>query len=206
MRKKIQSWLKSFRAVSVRDEASQNICEKQLKTRASLVVDPTLLLDKNEYEKLFEGNIPTEQYCVLYHLAGRRRVDFKTIKKFCKDNSLKLIVIPVNDVGISNAVYPRIGNWLKLIANASFIITNSFHGTVFAMLFQRKFVTILESNTLSNRNIRITSLLSSFHSTNRIWNYNSSLQEIYKTEGFSFNENDKLFIQHSLNYLKENLQ
>ena len=204
--KPIQDWIKSFHAVSVRDEASKTICEQQLKKEATLVVDPTLLLNKSEYELLFEGTIPSEPYCVFYHLAGQRKVNFQKIKSFCANNNLKYVFIPVLETGFSDAIYPTIGNWLKLIANASFVITNSFHGTCFSIIFQRKFVTIMESGALSKRNTRIVSLLSAFHSTNRIWDYDDCLQQYYETEEFSFQKEDKQFIQQSLDFLTFNLQ
>ncbi len=73
-------------------------------------------------------------------------------------------------------IYPTPGEWIDLIANASIVITNSFHGTVFSLIYHRPFITIPLNRGYERMNTRIDELLSESNLSSRV--YRGSLQEI----------------------------
>lgn len=157
-----------FDQVSVRDRDSLEICHKHNRPDAVQVPDPTLLLPPETYSSLFEGDLPIQKYCFIYRLGGDNMIFMPEILSFCQKNKLLPIYVLVNWPDLYKKTVPTIGHWLNLIAHADFVITNSFHGTVFSLLFQRRFVTYINLGNNQKSNGRIFSLLQEFNATDHL--------------------------------------
>ena len=168
---KVKKALLDFDAISVREKSDKEILQKILDRSVDWVVDPTMLLSKKEWNKLCVYNKYKEQnYIFAYFLGGNTGIR-KWVMKFAKKNDLQVITIPylldtfrISDVRFGDirlsSVSPQL--WLTLIKDAKYVFTDSFHGTVFSLLFHKQFFTFCrDSNkSKSSGNSRIYSLFS----------------------------------------------
>ena len=164
--------LKRFDAVTVREDDGVRICKENFDYNATKVLDPTLLLSQNDYLELIEDpEIPfsEEPYIFTYILRpNKEKLDF--IQRFSDDRGMKVInIMPevLEKVGkrrIDECVYPSISTWLKGFSQANYILTDSFHASVFSIIFNKIFYVINDS---TGGITRIPSLLNTFGLTNR---------------------------------------
>ena len=97
-------------------------------------------------------------------------------------------------------IYPQIGEWIDLIANADIIVTNSFHGTVFCLIYNKPFITIPLKNGFERMNTRVTELLECAGLKDRI--YSGDLSKISNDVDFSiFNNYRRQEEQRSTSFL-----
>lgn len=131
-------------------------------------MDPTLLLKKDDYEEILES-IQETDYIFVYMLENNDEL-LAYVKKMSIHTGLKVIYISKKQYkNISNAknVYgasPK--SFLTYIKNADFIITNSFHATVFSIIFEKKFVTFKTKKSFA----RMVDLLEKLELTDRLYN------------------------------------
>lgn len=156
----LEKWLKRFDHVSVREQSGINICSKAKRNDALCVVDPTMLLEANDYRRIVSKEHPQEKYLFIYFLGTRTIINWKEIHAFAKNKGLKIIyVASQGQEDKFKHTKANIHQWLSFIANAEYVITNSFHGTVFTLLFGRKFMTYPVTGVAIKMNDRITTLL-----------------------------------------------
>ena len=110
------------------------------------VLDPTLLIDKNEWSKYITKNVVKEEYVLVYQIHNDQKLNAYA-KMFAKKSGLKLVrVSPIFHQfkrGGKFVYLPDIGEFLSLVKNAKYLITDSFHGTAFAINFNTQFIEVL---------------------------------------------------------------
>lgn len=125
---------KKFDSISVREESGVKLCKEHLGVDATWVLDPTLLLDKSDYLDLCKDvPVSSEKHLAAY-LLGINEVVKKECEEKAKEKGLVLKVFSAD----SNASL-SIPEWLAMFRDASYIVTDSFHGTVFSILFEKDF-------------------------------------------------------------------
>lgn len=129
-----------FNAISVREESGISLCTKYLGVNAVVMPDPTLLLNDTEYLSLCPQTAEAnEPYIATYILDKDAHID-TFVNRISKQLGL-----PIKSIGEINwakcADSPT--EWISCIAGASLVLTDSFHGTVFSLLFKRNFITIV---------------------------------------------------------------
>ena len=162
--------VKDFKAVSVREEALVNLAKERLGVDATHVLDPTLLLTPAEYMSTVA--ISPEKNVLFTYILDETSEKRKIVEAILADTKLKQVVgnverayVKCPDIDLQACVYPPLDNWLNGINNANFVITDSFHGTAFAILFNKPFIVVANRK----RGIeRFTSLLSMFSLEDRI--------------------------------------
>lgn len=150
-------WLKDLSALSVREAALQPAVERLSGKPAVHVVDPTLL--PVDYSR-FQG-APRRGYILLYALQASGHI-YDNARKLQKLTGLPIInlgthVNPWKHPGRQVCGSPA--RYLELFANASLVVTNSFHGTVFSTIFRRPFFSCSLVGHMKPRNTRITGIL-----------------------------------------------
>lgn len=157
--------LGNFDAISCREYSAVELC-KQAGYLATKVEDPTLLLDSSDYDVLCSDN-GRRGHVFVYSVNIEKSEDIywnEIIRYFGLDN---IVVTPASGNFASseifgedaNYVYATPGEWLALIKNSKLVITSSFHGVVFSILFNKRFAYIPLKGRYSSGNDRITELL-----------------------------------------------
>lgn len=169
----VKELVKQFNAVSVREDSGVDLCKKYLDIEAIHVLDPTMLLNKKDYQKLYEKKgYPKRQGVFTYIL------DYTSEKQSIVDDVSKKLHLQVfrnqpalkikgKKEKLKNRIYPPLETWLKSFDDADFVITDSFHGTVFSIIFSKPFLVI--PNKVRGVS-RFTSLLLPLGLENRIIN------------------------------------
>lgn len=150
----IQKLLHRFSAVSVREDSAVNIAQKIFDIEAQQVLDPTLLL--SDYSILTGALVEKKQIvCFKFY---RNQEFYETMRKVGLCLELPVYILntsrPVKGMKIIPA--PTVERWLTSIQGASLVVTDSFHGVAFCIIFQRNFIVIPANRA---RFTRIESLL-----------------------------------------------
>ena len=131
---KCSSLVKKFDAISVREKTGVDLCRDYLCVDSQWVLDPTLLLDKSDYLNLCKDvQVCSEKYLAAYVLGMNEEIEINC-KKIAKEKGLILKVFSAD----SNASL-TIPEWLAMFRDASYVVTDSFHGTVFSIIFGKEF-------------------------------------------------------------------
>lgn len=161
--------VKDFVAVSVREESGMALCTKYLgRTDACMVLDPTMLLTEDDYLH-FVVDSPFKsknKHCFVYLLDYKEIKNQKTVKELLPMNS-EVLAAKVERNTLKRYLNSRltIQDWLSAIYYSDIVITDSFHGCVFSILFHKDFY-VMENDV--GGNTRINSLLSMFSLEDRL--------------------------------------
>jgi polysaccharide pyruvyl transferase WcaK-like protein len=154
--------LKKFHSISVREKTGEKIIQN-MGFKATLVADPTLLLDKEAYECLIEKKVLKEEYQLFSYILHKNQATANAINEYIFDKFFnKNLDRKYNKEPIG------IFEWLYNVRNSRLVVTNSFHGTIFAILFHTPFIVVPVEN--SGMNNRITTLLNVIGLSERIIN------------------------------------
>ena len=204
---KFKNELKTFKAISVREETGKEIINKlDINKKVSVLIDPTMLLTAEEWEKVIKQpkNSPKKKFILNYFLGEMSQSRKKEIENIAKENDCIIINImdPKDKYYISGP-----GEFLWFEKNAFLICTDSFHSSVFAMLFNRPFVVFnREEKNKEDMSTRIDNLLTMFELTNRKYNgtsiINENLNHNYK-KAYEILEKER---KKSKNFLEEALE
>jgi len=148
---RIQPLLKRFTAVSVREDSSVGLLD-EIGVAASWVCDPTLLHDAQFYKGLMNSKEMHERRAFCYLI--RTRVPDELISSLGTQGFSIKITLLKRDKNL-----PSVFEWLELIANSGFVVTDSFHCVIFCLIFKRPFVVIAAKGKNEGMNDRIISLL-----------------------------------------------
>ena len=132
--KKCTSLAKKFDAISVREDSGKTLCNKFLGVEATTVLDPTLLLDKDVYCKICKDiPIKNEKFLAAYVL-DKNEATYKECESIAQKYNLTLKFFEADSKASLS-----IPEWLSMFRDASYVVTDSFHGTVFSIIFNKKF-------------------------------------------------------------------
>lgn len=155
-----QKWLPRYEKISVREDSAVEILGN-MKIAAMQSLDPTLLLDRTHWDKLTK-NVPVDEYILIYQIHNDRRLG-KYAKKVADKLGIKLIRVSPTFHQIASegklVWCPDPSMFLSYVKNAKCMITDSFHGTAFAINFNTPFVEILPENKTGTRNMSILRLI-----------------------------------------------
>lgn len=196
-KKVIKNYLKEINYLSVREIEGQNIIRNLINKEVEVLIDPTLLLNKEEWKEVYETRrIIAEKYILFYFLDEPSQNMLKKLKKIVDNYNEKIIVIP-NVIKQITKISENVSTvdsgpleFLNLLFNAEFVCTDSFHGMLFSINFNKKFY-IFERNygIVSKQSGRITSIL-----------------EILKLKNRFVNEDTELNVNLEINWEKVNIE
>lgn len=178
----IRPLLAKFYRVGVREYSGKLICGKAGRNDAQVVCDPTLLLSKEEYLDLVKGKINCElktPFALCYLVGWKADIPFKEIKEAVKNYKLRFVhshVIGHYYKGLKDEPL-SIYEWLWAYSQAKYIFSNSFHGTVFAIIMHRPFICFPLDGVSASMNDRVKTLLCECGLENRLYNKDKSLEE-----------------------------
>ncbi len=203
-----------FNAVSVREYSAIQLCEQNLGVKAVQHVDPTMLVEKEEYIQLVEKDkIPEINGKLVVYVLDLSAEKKKIIQQIQNDLNLQITsTMPeglFREVGknhMKKCIFPSVTNWIRGFMDAEFVITDSFHGTVFSIIFNKPFISI---GNKKRGMTRFDSLLKMFGLENRLIDNSATngLEIIH--EKIDFNRINKILDdkkKEAMLYMKEALQ
>lgn len=201
---KIQQYLENFSSLSVRDESLKNIVEKLTNKNISITLDPTFLLNKQEWIKLCH-DVPEKNYVLMYAVRNVKQT-YQIAKQVAKKYNKKLIVIrslvnPLYNSHDKNTCSPE--DFLSYIYHADYVVASSFHGTAFSIIFEKQFINFVPE---SSKDSRVLTILKALNLGDRAVNEKSSYSIIENVPDFKkANENLKLLADKSIGYLNNSI-
>ncbi len=169
----VSDYINNFDAISVRDKNTKEISKKIYKGNVIEVCDPTLLFCKSDYEKFVSFTDPKYKYVYLYLFDKLNENQIKCIKEFATKKGLKI----VDGIGKNNwsdlTVSNTPNNFINHIYFSDYVITDTFHGTVFSTNFNKEFIVINQ-----NKN-KVNEFLKKYNLSNRLI-CNDNLNGIFK--------------------------
>lgn len=152
----IRHYLAEFSSISVREDSGERIVRNLCSTPVETHVDPTLLLKRQEWEMLaIKPKFNLKKPYILVYMLGEISAEYQTtIKKLAKQNNAEIINALKGKCKFINPL-----EFIWLINNATYVCTDSFHASVFSIIFHTELYIFNRRDQHANQNSRFTSLL-----------------------------------------------
>lgn len=162
---------KQFDLITVREENGVDLCREHLGVDATWVLDPTMLLNHEDYEKVvIAENEPKSNGALFHYILDPGEEKKALIEQVAKEKGLKpFTVMPKCQAEnrtkwdikhrIEDCVFPSVTSWLRGFMDAEMVVVDSFHGAVFSIIFNKPFWVI---GNKKRGNARFESLLGLF--------------------------------------------
>lgn len=145
--------------LSAREQAGQELIRRHTGREAQLVLDPTMLLTRDDWEQLAKPAPYKKPYLFYFTILNEPAGLDALVRRIATERGLQIVRIgSLKDIlkrGFINARANGPREFLGLIRDADFVVTTSFHGSVFSILFEKEFLCVLNNN---NRNSRLQTL------------------------------------------------
>ncbi len=167
----ISDALAKFKAISVREADGIDMLKNHCHVFAKNVLDPTLLADVDIYKPLIEKSKKSGRGKIVTYIldwTDEKRKIVEQIESLLDKNSLDINPVENKNSTLYGRLFKdgvTVYDWVKLVSTADYVITDSFHGTVFSIIFGRPFTTI---GNIERGMARFTSLLGMFGLQNRL--------------------------------------
>lgn len=165
-KREVAPLLAKYRHISVREDSGVTILQDIKITDAVQVLDPTLLFEKETWAPYVSDRYRYQKYVVTYNLHHDKKIDQYT-EELAKKHGLKVFNISYNWHDIIRPGHlvwcPTIEEYLGLIRDAAYVVTDSFHATAFSLIFGTKFIDIFPEQASA----RLRSVLKLTHTENR---------------------------------------
>ena len=143
---KYKKYLNSFKALSIREENGQKWIVELIGRKPKLLIDPTLFYDREYWQTLMSPSLFTGKFILYYSFHYSEEIN-KEVKKISKRLGMPVVILNARAWvfngcalhGFKLAKHGGPAEFLRLINDAELVLSNSFHGTVFSVLFEKKF-------------------------------------------------------------------
>lgn len=166
----------AFDEIALRDEYSlmvlQDICPKD---KYSLVVDPTMLLTPDDYNEI-QLSCSDSGFILFYYFGGAPEELIKSARRLADLKGLKLVSIGSPNSSFDKCINNIPGHFLSYMKKADYVVTNTFHGCVFSILFNKQFV----ANACEKK--KIISLLTQYNLNSRMIKDYDGLSDIFNND------------------------
>lgn len=179
-RKAVAGYLNRIDRIGVREQRGKEIVKELTGKEAEVVLDPTLLLTREEWEaNIDESRCKVDEPYILCYVLGERKDIRDSIKELGRQTGIKIVNLP--HIDNYHAMDDKLGDinlydvdpfdFIRLVRDAKYVVTDSFHGSVFSILFHKKFLTFYRKDPKKkgSTHSRIDSLFNIFHVKDRIY-------------------------------------
>ncbi len=202
LKDRLAGLLRNINSISVRDQNSKDVITELTGSIPFLHVDPVLAYDFKDEIKPIESRVP---YMLIYTYPGRMNDEneIKAIRSYAKNNGLRIISNANYFDWVDEVITPHPFEVLSYFINASCVVTDTFHGSVMSIKFNKRFLTIVRN---SNCN-KLSGLLSQFELNDRIVSDMSEFDDKMESEINYSTVNEIISREqlNSINYLRDNL-
>lgn len=202
----IKSELPHYSAVSVREKSAGEIIKRICGIDSELVMDPVFLLKKEEWESRCNMDIILpERFIFVYSMENSENLE-RVVQLIKEEKNIPVIVVRGGGkagriIGKEDATCGP-AEFLRYIKNAEYVVTNSFHGTAFSLIFEKKFLCIAHST----RNTRLINILQLINEEEKMISSNLSVYADKIIEGNKYTNILERYINLSKDYLLNNLR
>ncbi len=192
--------VKQFRAVSVREESGVTLCREHLGyDRAEWVLDPVFLLSRSDYETLCMDE-PKRSPFVFAYVLDMNDEKRALCERIAQQKGLPLQLVSAHQ-GLTATDSPQ--RWLASFRDTAYVVTDSFHGTAFSIIFHRDFLTLYNAQ---RGNARFDSLVNQFGIAGRVVEHPSAVGEVIEeVEWDKIDEQWTEWKKRSMRFLSANL-
>lgn len=173
-RKNLREALNGFDFISVREETGVKIVKKYSKAKVCRIADPTFIYDADEWREIAKITKPIEKKYILFHFLNEpNQIAVESVKWLSEYLNLDVVAVGYNyEVlkSVNRFVYMDGDPWeyVSLIDNAEYVLTDSYHSMLFSINFNKRFFSFHRQYTTSKQTNRITDLLKRFDMENRL--------------------------------------
>lgn len=209
---KYKSFLSRIEFLSARETSGQDIIKQCTGRDVPLVCDPTLLLERTDWEMIAsEPRIITEDYVFCYFM-GDNPEQRAFAKRLAQKEHCKIVALLHLDQYISSdedyvdyaPYHVSPADFVNLVKNARYVCTDSFHGTVFSVIFSKEFFTFKRFNKKASlsTNTRLLSLLGKLDLKDRLFTGYENVEENLNVQNYQqVQKTLSAFREESINYL-----
>lgn len=189
---KLNPYLERFDSISVREKYAKKILNSICINDSTVVCDPVLLLEKEEWLQFIEKERKVQEPYILVYCIEKSKTVFEYARKKSKELGAKILYLNQNIIR-ENKDFTYIrgaspSEFLNYIYHAEFVVTNSFHGTAFSIVFNKKFA--VDKFWHNRENLRVNEILEKFNLMYRTiqslneekiavdWNYNAVIKKL----------------------------
>lgn len=204
----VKRMLSEYSAISVREDSAKEIVNSMGFT-VSHLVDPTFILNRDQWSEFASNKKIAYPYLLMYtpYNIVDKTILYRTARKIANEKNLKLVTFswnlktePLADITLK---FASPGDFLSLMLNADFVVTNSFHGTAFSINLNKQFLVFMPSGF----GTRIKSILAQCNLESRLVSGDEA--DLPYNNIIDYNKTNKILDlerEKSMNFLKEALQ
>lgn len=200
----ITAALEQFNYISLREKQNISVFQQLTSKSIECVCDPTLLLSKNEFDKICVNTKLPEDY-IFYYSIDYNSQSVEMVKSISKKlNKPVLIIFSTNKTynvyfkGFKLVKNNAPGDFINLVKNASLVLSTSFHGVAFSVIYRKNFFALKTNNYTD---ARIYDLLNEINLTDRYIDYNDYMKTDFD-KSINYNENAiSELVENSTNFL-----
>ena len=217
-RETMKEHLADFTAISLREAEAVDLVKDLAPGKVSWVLDPTLLLSRQEWDEVCAPPVIREPYVFCFFLGGDES-HRAAAQAFARKKKLKLVTMPYllgkyrpcdknfGDIRLFAVSPPQ---WISLIKHGAYVFTDSFHGSVFSQIYEKNYFAFCRDGA-KGMETRLESLTKLFGNPNRFCNTKEkmTLDYLLKTSEGGLNDEKSLFREkkeESVEFLWNNLQ
>ena len=214
-------FLSRINSLSVREDNAVELIKRNFGLDAKCVCDPTMLLSKEEWLNNIDIERKYDDKYIFCYFLGRNKIHRKFVERLAAEKGLKIVSInhcdeydKYSDIFADYIPYDvNPFDWINLIYNAEYVCTDSFHGSVFSIILNKKFFTFsrFSDKHKMSTNSRIISLLKKYKLECRLISGEESINqidtdieyEIINLKLSNYREESKKFLFEAITYKKE---
>ena len=203
------SLIKDLDSISVREKSAADVLQPIIGKKVFTALDPVFLLTRKQWNTIIPSVKKKEKYIFSYTTHTTQEYE-GFLKKLSDQTGLKVISVKwraslrqIKEIASSQGYPPE--EWLRLLRDAEYVVTNSFHGTAFSVIFHKAFFTVISGDKFSGIYTRMGELLDELKLDWRIYN---SVPETIDVSEFSYDEADLILAgkrKESLRFIQDNL-
>lgn len=206
--------INDFDCVSIREKNGKKwiyeLCQKDVK----VLLDPTLLLDRKDYEKIEEKKYKVDGEYIFFYCPSFNRDISKFVKKISNKYNLKVITWStksyyyklIKNFGFELVPYESPSLYLNLIKNARLVITTSYHGTIFSTIYKKDFITV-KNDGMYGDDDRVITLLEQLNMEDYLipYDFDEKYDYLGKVDYSNYDEKLRKLKDESIEYIDEHI-
>ena len=211
---KYKNQISRLNQIGVREKSSKDIIEAVSGKKVKVVADPVILLTKDEWNTVIPQTKTKDKFIFVYTTRLNRNLE-NFVNRLAQQTNLKVVrtawarsPITVLKQGVIMLKKPE--EWLQSLRDAEYVVTNSFHATVFSILFHKKFFTIAQTNIQNEKgegiNVRMNDFLGFVGLGKRILSEIPQQMDLNEIDYSVVDERVRTLREESIAFLQDNLE